>query len=95
MAKIKELRDTQKKFNPGPKMQPPKVRNKGLEQAIAEAGSIDALARRIDRSPGAVRSVREKGMTDGVALAIWERCRIKLTKLLGRSITCPHCSEEI
>ena len=83
------------KGKPGPKMGAPGVRNKGLEQAIAEAGSIDELARRVELSPGAVRSARDKGMTPGLALLLWERCRIKMSKLLGRTITCPHCAKEI
>jgi hypothetical protein len=95
MAKINKLQETQKKLKPGPKMEAPKVRNKGLEQAIAEAGSIDELARRVELSPGAVRSARDKGMTPGLALLLWERCRIKMSKLLGRTITCPHCAKEI
>lgn len=79
----------------GRKMRAPKVRNSGLEQAIAEAGSIDALARRVDLSPSAIRSVREKGMTPGIALILWERCRIKISKLLRRKMYCPHCYGEL
>jgi hypothetical protein len=95
MARINKLQETAKNNKPGPKMQPPKVRNKGLEQAIAEAGSIDEVARRVELSPGAVRSARDKGMSPGLALLLWERCRIKMSKLLGRTITCPHCAKEI
>ena len=73
----------------------PKVRNKGLEQAIAEAGSIDELARRVELSPGAIRAVRAGGMTPGLALLLWERCRIKISALLGRPIKCPHCYGEL
>jgi hypothetical protein len=95
MKNINKLQNNGQKSKPGPKMRAPKVRNKGLEKAIAEAGSIDELARRIELSPGAIRSVRDSGMTDGVAMLLWERCKIKLSELLGRSVKCPHCYEEI
>jgi hypothetical protein len=95
MGTINKLQETEKKLKPGPKMRPPGVRNKGLEQAIAEAGSIDELARRVELSPGAVRSARAGGMTPGLALLLWDRCRIKISKLLGRSVLCPHCQKEI
>ena len=96
MDKIKGFHEaSEKKFKPGPKMRAPKVRNTGLEQAISEAGSIDALARRIEVTPGAVRAARANGMTPGLALLIWERCRIKMSKLLGHSVKCPHCNIEI
>jgi hypothetical protein len=79
----------------GRKMRAPKVRNKGLEKAIIEAGGIGALARRVELTPGAIQSVRAGGMTDGVALLLWERCKIKLSELLGRTIKCPHCFGEL
>lgn len=95
MKIINKLRNNGEKPKPGPKMRAPRVLNKGLEQAIAEAGCIDALARRIDLSPGAVRSARATGMTPGLALLLWERCRIKISKLLGHPIKCPHCYGEL
>ena len=95
MKNINKLREKAPKSKTGPKMRPPKVRNSGLEQAIAEAGSIDQLARRVDLWPGAIRSARATGMTPGLALLLWERCRIKISRLLGRRINCPHCFEEL
>ena len=95
MKKINKLRTRTPKSKPGPKMCAPKVRNSGLEQAIAAAGSIDALAQAVGMTHGAVRSARANGMTPGLALLLWERCRIRISKLLGRTIKCPHCFGEL
>jgi hypothetical protein len=95
MKKINKLRTKMPKSKPGPKMCAPKSRNSGLEQAITEAGSIDALARRVGLFPGAIRSAREHGMTPRIALLLWEICKIKISTLRARTIKCPRCNEEL
>ena len=96
MGKINKLRDKTAVKLPGKRPGPPLVRNEGLEQALAEAGgNLHELARRLDMDPSSLVEARRKGPSPRLALIIWERCRVKLSKVLGRSVRCPHCFKEI
>jgi hypothetical protein len=79
----------------GQKPHPPGVFNPGLEEALALAGSIEAVAGRAGISKGAVELARARGATPTVVLAIWQGLGVKLSRLLGRRCSCPHCHREI
>ena len=93
--RINKLEKEKAKYGPGRPLGPPRVYNEGLEQALAEAGGRAELARRSGLTDRQIEQARAAGMTPAIAIKLWEACRIKLSKLLGRSVRCPHCQKEI
>ena len=95
MAKINKLQPSQPKptgKRPGPAL----VKNDGLEQALAETGNnLTELSRRLGVAPSAIVHARREGPGARLILLLFERCRVKLSKLLGRSVRCQHCQKEI
>ena len=79
----------------GPKAAAAAVPNEAFEQALDRAGSIRALAQVAGLSHATIIEWRRRGVPASPAVSIWRAFGVKLSKLVGQRVTCPHCSKEL
>lgn len=73
------------------------IPNPGLVEGIALCGgNMARLGRRLGTSSENIRTARDRGtVSAGMALSLFEKLGVLLSKSLRRRLRCPHCRGDI